>query len=1112
MSEREKLLTKNILCAVMAAGVVSFSGTVFAADNVEHGIVHVDENGTIIGNIQQDDITEITGGTITVTDEEAQKYDDGGISAIQVKGEGKSFTVNDVNITGGVSVRNGASLTINDSTAIAGAYYVDGVINSGTDFKTEGGNLTVNNSVVKSEIYAGESDDDKHTTGVITFNNSNIDTNTQYEPGDIIADYNSRIILNGNENNTYKVGRFLAALNDEKYQNPGRIEINGGTLIADNLRSLVDGSLLKPDPVDEFTQADIDELKDHTVKGGIVLKDNGVIQTKTGQIFEYGIDTTSDETALASTDSGKVTNDYISYEGGTINFTDERYTLAYLDSAKENMALVGEANINMLGKLVNEDGENINLSVEEAVEHVGETGTTVTVEADKDITKLVVGNGKTDDSVQYSNGSFAAGKLLLGENTSAIEITDGKSLGLNGTDDGDLITGNKGDLDIIVNDTDSKLTLGKKDMNSLTNSLTANVTVNSGTLEAVSGNTEVDGNITLNSGNFNVNGDATLTVNKTLTAQQDVNINIGDKDSAGILKAQDTQLNGATVYLDPVWKDGRTIGEASKAGIVFAEETGVDGSLIVGENSVLTLGSTDTNLAEEAFNKTEQIWGDGEDKVLSAVYVASPQDISNGSLLVDKTAAGTEVLQNGEVNFGKNSILIVDGKNLNEDEAAIEGVTSAQIAQNEADKQNGAKLYIDNAEAGKKYTILDLTNGTEQWNADNVTSNNTLMIFGKEQSEEDQTNYYTVTDYKNVEDELGDGVVAANVINDTLQSDIKSGNIDNAAFKFFNKAVDTNNNRTDKAQITALNSVANMGELAGVNHGAYSMSNTMTDAVADHLSLANHGEQDNDIWARYIHSEEDIEDMELGGINADYDATYNGIIVGGDFYKNGKGTVGLAVAYADGDIDGSNMAARTENDAEYYGASLYGRIDNGDSALLGDISFLHSSNDITQYNSDEKITASPDADAFSIGLRAEKEIKAGNGKLVPYAGVRYMHMGAGDYTNSLGMKYDADEQNLFLLPVGLKYTAEIKHNDWTIKPMAEVGYVWNFGDKNTDQTISLNGASNTFGFDTVDDGVFVGRLGIEAENDKMAYGIGYEYQDGDSSSSDKWMANVTFKF
>ena len=686
-------------------------------------------------------------------------------------------------------------------------------------------------------------------------------------------------------------------------------------------------------------------------------------------------------------------------------------------------------------------------------------------------------------------------------------------MGLGGQNGGELIVGNAGELNITVNHADSKLTLGRTGLNA-DNNLTANVTVNSGTVEAVSGATTVNGDINVNvDGTLNINGNAVLTANKTLTAQQGANINIGDENSAGTLKAKNVQLNGATVYLDPVWKDGQTIGDASKAGLIFAENAGIDGNLIVGENSVLTLGSTDTNSAEKIFVKTNVAWGNGENDVLSAVYVASPQDISNGSLLVDKTAAGTEVLQNGEVNFGKNSILIVDGKNLNEDEAAIEGVTSAQIAQNEADKQNGAKLYIDNAQVGKNYTILNLKDGTEQWNNDNVTSSNPLMIFeGNKKSEEDPLIRYSVTGYKNVEDVLGNNVVSANVVNKTLQAGVQSGNINDRAFMFFNKATDNNYNQSNEAKITALNSVANMGELAGVNHGAYSMSNTMTDAIADHLSLANHGEQDNDIWARYIHSEEDIEDMELGGINADYDATYNGIIVGGDFYKNGKGTIGLAVSYADGDIDGSNMASRTENDAEYYGASLYGRIDNGDSALLGDISFLHGSNDITQYNSGEKITASPDADAFSVGLRAEKEIKAGNGKFVPYMGVRYMHLGTGDYTNSLGMKYNADDQNLFLLPVGLKYTAEIKHNDWTVKPMAEVGYVWNFGDKDTDQTVSLNGVSDTFGFDTVDDGAFIGRLGIEAESDKMAYGIGYEYQNGDSSSSDKWMANVIFKF
>ncbi|MFR4447753.1 MAG: autotransporter outer membrane beta-barrel domain-containing protein, partial [Megamonas funiformis] len=199
------------------------------------------------------------------------------------------------------------------------------------------------------------------------------------------------------------------------------------------------------------------------------------------------------------------------------------------------------------------------------------------------------------------------------------------------------------------------------------------------------------------------------------------------------------------------------------------------------------------------------------------------------------------------------------------------------------------------------------------------------------------------------------------------------------------------------------------------------------------------------------------------------------MVVGSDFYKNGKSTVGVALSYADGDISGNNIASRTQNDAEYYGVSLYGKIDNGDSAVLGDISFMHSSNDITQYNSGTEITASPDADAFSIGVRAEKAIKSGaNGKFVPYIGARYMHLGTADYTNSLGINYTVDEQNLFILPVGVKYSTEIRNNDWTIRPVAEVGYVWTMGDRDVDQTVSLNGAFDSFGFETVDNGSFIG--------------------------------------
>ena len=406
---------------------------------------------------------------------------------------------------------------------------------------------------------------------------------------------------------------------------------------------------------------------------------------------------------------------------------------------------------------------------------------------------------------------------------------------------------------------------------------------------------------------------------------------------------------------------------------------------------------------------------------------------------------------------------------------------------------------------GETYHVIDGVTD-KNWADENIISNNALLVF----TGENAGNQFNVSgEYDKVANVYGaDAVEIANVVDATLAAKDEG----DAAFDFFNAAANSNNNATKDAQIAAFNSAANMGELAGINHGTYSMSNAMTDAVAHHLSLATHGEQDKDIWAHYIHNKEDIDGMDLGGIEGSYDAQYNGIVVGSDLYKNGKVTAGVALSYADGNIDGSNVAATTKNDAEYYGASLYGRIDNGNSAILGDISYLHSDNDITQNNSGQEITASADADAFSIGIRAEQAYEAGAGKFVPYAGIRYMHLGAGNYDNSLGMSYDADDQNLWLLPVGVTYSAEVQSGDWTVKPVAEVGYVWTMGDRDTDMTVSLNGAADSFGFETADSGSFIGRLGIEAEKADVTYGLSYEYQKGDTVKANKWMANLTWSF
>ena len=470
---------------------------------------------------------------------------------------------------------------------------------------------------------------------------------------------------------------------------------------------------------------------------------------------------------------------------------------------------------------------------------------------------------------------------------------------------------------------------------------------------------------------------------------------------------------------------------------------------------------------------TVNLGGNADMTSSSGVY-----DVSNGGNV--NFTGGTWAVNEwtgdgGNINVGENATLNINST-ITVANAVINGdvvidtdkVTGAAItANNIPTLSSSSNIILANVETGNVLT-------TKLFGGTNVDELNSYAVSQMKTDNLMQT--VTLDDNKNLVIGVAD---ASKVLPDVVLGGIVTGlTANNIHNDFFDDVLKSG----DAAKTTAaLNSVSNMGELAGVNHGTYSMSNQMTDAVADHLSIATHGEQDKDIWAHYIHNKEDIDGMNFGGVDGSYEAQYNGIVIGSDLYKNGKTTAGIALSYADGNINGSNFASSTKNEAEYYGASLYGRIDNGNSAILGDISYMHSDNDITQNNSGHEITASADADAFSIGIRAEQAYEAGAGKFVPYAGIRYMHLGAGDYSNSLGMEYNADDQNLWLLPVGVTYSAEVQSGDWTVKPIAEVGYVWTMGDRDTDQTVSLNGASDTFGFETADSGSFIGRLGIEAE-------------------------------
>ena len=1095
---------------------------------------------------------ELTGGKIITGD--IYEKEEGIYLQEDIRVNEQSYlSLDGVEVNGNIMAEDKDSeINIKNSTVNEGVFYaaepIDGryqlvmdengkpIVEGYTELQAEvGGIVTVENSVLNTSLSAyGEG-------SKMTVTNSSVKTK-----GGVLAAEGGKIYLNGNADTVYEVakdGYFMAASTNQA-DTTTKIEINGGTLKIENLRYLTG---VGPDEngntnpcLDESYQGE--EQTFYAVKGGIVLKGNGVIETKGDQIFEHGVDVSSDEAVLNST-SGAVTNDAISYEGGTLKLTDEKYSWNYVDSAKAalmNYQSNSATKIVMAGDLVT-DGEINEIDVDKATT-VGDDVELdkVTVNADKN---LLVGSdsdnasGKFDGVVvedKVANG-FSAGKLNLAADSTGMVITNAKNVTLGGSAGGNLITvgGKIADVKVVVG-TDSvvegadkqtgSFTIGNRLATSNTEyTLKGSVTVNEGSALNVNGKTNVTNGVTLNGGSINVgNGtlvsDVTATGKVNITGNADITnltvvegtdgtstdssvINIGNSKKAGNVTVETADLKGATVFLDPMWVNGAEITDASKMAVAGENaKVELNGKYVVGRNSVMSFGVDNNEKAQETFAKTGLTWG--EKAITAGLYINGSVNLNGQAIVVDgnlKKADDAET-KAGTFTAAKNSVVMVDGQAITGNNAAITGVTEANV-----DIKENSKLYINGAKKGEIYHVIDGV-ANKGWADENIISNNALLVFTGKNAD----NQFNVSgEYDKVANVYGTGAVEiASIVDKTLETK-KEGD---AAFDFFNAAANSNNNATKDAQIAAFNSVANMGELAGVNHGTYSMSNAMTDAVAHHLSLATHGEQDKDIWAHYIHNKEDIDGMDLGGIDGSYDAQYNGIVVGSDLYKNGKVTAGIALSYADGNIDGSNIAATTKNDAEYYGASLYGRIDNGNSAILGDISYLHSDNDITQNNSGHEITASADADAFSIGIRAEQAYEAGAGKFVPYAGIRYMHLGAGDYSNSLGMEYNADDQNLWLLPVGVTYSAEVQSGDWTVKPVAEVGYVWTMGDRDTDMTVSLNGAADSFGFETADSGSFIGRLGIEAEKANVTYGLGYEYQKGDTVKANKWMANLTWSF
>ncbi len=309
---------------------------------------------------------------------------------------------------------------------------------------------------------------------------------------------------------------------------------------------------------------------------------------------------------------------------------------------------------------------------------------------------------------------------------------------------------------------------------------------------------------------------------------------------------------------------------------------------------------------------------------------------------------------------------------------------------------------------------------------------------------------------------------------------------------------------TDAEGHNAFEREVSMAGMLGVTHGTYSFAEDMSGLIADHAG------KECGIWATYVHRDRNVDGFSAIGRKAKYDMKYNGILLGGDFRTRENARTGLAFMYADGSHTGKDGVSG-KADTKYYGLDVYHYFQAGGVSYKADIGYIKSDYDLEQTQLGMTVKGDVGGNAFFAGIRAEKDFACGTGKVTPYAGLRYYRVHTGDFTDSFNVKHETSTVNIWSLPLGVEFRHESKNGAWTVSPVAELGYRFILGGKDTNETMHYNTASNSYRIDVAENS-FLARLGIEAESPAWSLGGGYRYQKGSNSRANEWYLQVGYRF
>lgn len=733
--------------------------------------------------------------------------------------------------------------------------------------------------------------------------------------------------------------------------------------------------------------------------------------------------------------------------GGTLVVNDAKWNLDYSKNVAGILRQNGNAGTaTFTGELVDSDGQTVT-ELNAGDVNAGFSATSVNVKVSENIDKdigsksLVVTSGNT---VGVETGKTVT--LFGSANASGQELVQFAPEAENTT--------------VEVNGT---LQLGGTAVSDLQGTISHEVTLKS-----------KDATLAVDAGTFHVD-----------TISGDGKIEVGNDESAGTLSVANLSHEGL-IFLDPSWKDGEEIEDGS---FLTAEDFAADGKLnaqiVVGQNSTVVFGGTKDD-AIKAFKQTGLNYGGGiADDVTAVFYTAKAFDIYESEkavILVDGSLTSESTLPSLTAGFftvADKGLVMIDGKALG-DEPAIKAKT-IEFAE-------GSHIRIVNLTKDSAGTLMaaDTLSITEDVIKDAKSSSAmvSLVLTPKE------GNLSYETELKRAEDVFV-GFYGNSWMNMLYQSGENHTESADKTARFLSRMGEYGRYGIASASqaVDVGNQAMALAATAGVYNVALDSSKLMNRSLERRMTLADNFDRSNGltVWADVFGITNQADSLYGDG---GYDMDLYGGVLGADVEVVPGAVLGAALTVGTGDGGSKDAAIDVDNDADFFGLSVYGshRISNCNGMI--DIGWMHTKSDLSATAFGMSIGDEVKADAFTIGFGAEHLMKFGSVNVVPHVGIRWTRLDVDGYEGAF--KTEDDTMNIFTLPIGVAFSGNLNAGGWKLAPMVDLAVVPSFGDDEAESKVRWQGVSETVKTQVVDDAPFQASLGINAQNGNWTIGASYD--------------------